>query len=316
MDVPYAVATTSGTMALMLAFVALGIKPGDEVIIPDRTFIATAHAALVLGAKIVLVDCLPDSPALDVSKVREKITPKTKAIVPVHLNGRSVDMSALHQIAKEHNLLVIEDAAQAPFSHNQFGYLGAQSDAGCFSLGMTKLISTGQGGMVITSNPQTYEQLKLVRTHGVSDVFEGDFNKVGFNCKFTDIQASIGRIQLKRVAARVSHLKTIQEMYDRAIENEFPFLSLLKVKMHQGEVPVWAEVLSPERDKIREYLATKNIQTRRFLPSLHYSSHLSNLGEFPNSDKFHDQGFFLPAGPTQPLENVEIVLEALRGYQS
>src|SRR3989338_9636586 len=130
LEVPYVVCTTSGSMALLMAYMALGIKPGDEIIIPNRTFIATAHAAMLLGAKGVLVDARPDLPTMDVSQLEREVTARTRAIMPVHLNGRAVDMTAVNQVAKEYGLLVVEDAAQALFSRNADGFLGTQSDAG------------------------------------------------------------------------------------------------------------------------------------------------------------------------------------------
>ena len=194
MDVPYAVATTSGSVALLMALMAMGIKRGDEVIVPNRTFIATAHAPLLLGARVVLVDVLRDVPVMDVALIKKKITSRTKAIMPVHLCGRAVNMSEIHLLAKAYGLSVIEDACQAMFSKNKTGFLGTQSDAGCFSLGVTKLLSTGQGGIIVTRNRRTYEELKLVRNHGVPGTFDATYPRLGFNFKFTDIQAAIGSV--------------------------------------------------------------------------------------------------------------------------
>ena len=160
LNVPYAVATTSGSVAILLALMALGIGRDDEVIMPDRTWIATAHAALFLGAKPVLVDVRPDVPTIDVAQIKSKITDRTKAIIPVHINGRGGDMEEIQTLAIEYGLLVVEDACQALFSKNSAGFLGTQSDAGCFSLGVGKLISTGQGGVVVTRSRDTYEKLK------------------------------------------------------------------------------------------------------------------------------------------------------------
>ena len=198
LGVPYAVVTTSGSVALLMALIALGIEPGDEVILPNRTFVATAHAVVLLGAKVVLVDVRQDIPVLDVTQLRAKITPRTKAIMPVHLCGRGGDLEELLRIAKEHGLLVVEDACQAIFSRGEQGYLGTRSDAGCYSLGITKLIGTGQGGLVVTRDVETYQKLRLVRNHGVADVFKADFNLLGFNFKFTDMMAALGLVQLGR----------------------------------------------------------------------------------------------------------------------
>jgi len=311
----YAMATTSGSVALLLALMALGVGPGDEVIMTNRTWIATAHAALFLGAKVVLVDVVPDIPAMDVSQIRGKITPRTKVIMPVHLNGRSVDMDEVRNIAKENDLLVVEDAAQSFMSSNSAGFLGSQSDAGCFSLSIAKLISTGQGGLVTTQSKETYDKLKSIGNHGVVDNFTDTWNEMGFNFKYTDLLASFGLAQLDRAPARLAHVNKIYAKYNMAItEFEFPFLRMIPVQVESGEVPIYVEVLCQDRPHFMKFLADRRIQTRPSLPSLHISDYLENSGEFPNSQLFNDEGLILPCGPEQPLENVDIVLNALEDY--
>lgn len=313
LDVPYAVATVNGSVALLLAMMALGIARGDEVIVPNRTFVATAHAALMLGATVVLVDCRPDLPTMDVSQLESKITARTKAVVAVHLNGRAVDMTALSRVAERYGIRVIEDAAQAMFSRSKLGYLGAQSDAGCFSLGMTKLISTGQGGVVVTRDRATYERLKLLRNHGVIDTLNDEYAMLGFNFKFTDLAASIGIAQLGRARERVEQVTSIYRRYE-AVLRDLPFLRTIPVDLDTGEIPLWLEVLCPERDELMNYLAAHGIQTRRFLPSLNASPHLQSRGEFPNSRIYATDGLFLPSGPEQPADSIDRVLETLRAY--
>ena len=316
LDVPYAVATTSGSVALLMALMALGVGRDDEVIVPNRTFVATAHAAILVGAKVVLADVEYDYPNIEVDQVKNKITSRTKAIMPVHLNGRASDMDGLNQLATEHGLYVVEDACQAMFSKDSVGFLGTRSHAGCFSLGVTKLISTGQGGMVVTKDEETYERLKLVRNHGVPDTFAGTYQQAGFNFKFTDLLASIGLVQLDRVAARVAHVNKVYQRYAVGLAQfETPFLQLIPVDLAGGEVSLYIEILCPERDELMAYLEAQGIQTRPFHPDLHLSPHLGNSGEFPNSKRFGEQGVFLPCGPDQSLANVDRVLEALGGYR-
>ena len=162
LNVKYAVATTSGTTALYLALFAMGVGAGDEVIIPDRTWVATAHAAYMLGAKVVLVDTYADTPVIDVDQVERKITERTKVILPVHINGRACNLERWQTLARKHNIKIIEDAAQAMFSKSNGHYLGTTSDLGCFSFAMSKLISTGQGGMVVT-NDEALKNLRFFR---------------------------------------------------------------------------------------------------------------------------------------------------------
>ena len=318
LGVPFVVCTTSGSMALTLALMTLGVGPGDEVIVPNRTFMATAHAALMLGAAVRLVDVLPDIPVLDVSQVEAAITSATKAIIPVHLNGRAVDMAALNAIAKRHGVAVVEDTAQAMLSKGPDGWLGTQSDLGCFSLGMTKLLSTGQGGFVVTSNQTLYTRMRRVQNHGVVDTLKDSYEFVGSNFKFNDVLASIGLAQLERGPAKVAHVTKIYKTYKTAVD-ELDFIDIVPVNVDQRETPLWTEVVCADRAaraQLMEFLAERGIDTRQFLPDLDLSTYLNNTGDFPYSRKFGNGGLFLPGGPTQPMENVHATIDALREYAS
>ena len=313
LNVPYAIATTSGSVALLMAMIALDIGQGDEVIMPNRTWIATAHAAAILGANVVLVDVMPDVPILDFSQVRQKITSKTKAIVPVHLSGRCSNMEEIRQIAKEYGLFIVEDACQAFSSKNSNGYLGTQSDIGCFSLGVTKLISTAQGGMIVTHKKDIYDKLKLIRSNGTTTNITPVYSQIGCNFKFTDIQAAMGIVQLSQLQERVNRIKEIYKRYLDAIEDLF-FLEVIPIKVLKGEIPLYVEVLCNERSRLMNFLKLKGIELRPFLPSLNSANYLKNFEKFPNSEIFSKQGVFLPCGPGQTIENIERVIEALREY--
>ncbi len=313
LGVPYGVAATSGSTSILMALMALGIRAGDEVIVPNRTWIATAHAVLMTGAKAVLADVRSDIPVLDVDTLDSKITPRTKAVIAVHLNGRATDMLQLNRLARKHGLLVIEDACQALYSRTAEGYLGTLSTVGCFSLAVTKLVSTGQGGMVVTKDPQVFEQLSLIRNHGVTDIFTDSWSQMGFNFKFTDLLASFGLAQLQRVVGRLLHINAIYQRY-RAAVRDLPFLTPVAIDVAGGEVPLYAEFLCPDRSRLMEYLAGRNIQTRPVPPSLEISGYIENNGDFPNSKRFAEQAIYLPCGPEQPLENVDRVIAALRSF--
>ncbi|NQU87635.1 MAG: DegT/DnrJ/EryC1/StrS family aminotransferase, partial [Mariniphaga sp.] len=287
---------------------------GDEVIVPNRTWIATAHAPMMLGAKVILCDVLPDLPIMNVSQIRQKITSRTKAIITVPLNGRAVDMEEVWKIADEYGLLIIEDAAQALFSMNSGAYMGTQSDAGCFSLSMAKLIPTGQGGFVVTRNKETYEKLRRIRTHGVDDVINCTYHQMGFNFRYTDLHASIGLVQLSKVGERINNLKGIYERYREALKG-IGFLKLIPVYVEGGEIPLYVEVLTEKREQLMEYLASHDIQTRPMYPDLDTAEHLKCSDEFPNTRKFGKQGLVLPCGPDQPFENVDRVMDKLKLYR-
>jgi perosamine synthetase len=313
LNIPYVVATTSGSSALLMSLMAIGVKPGDEVIVPNWTFIATAHAARMAGAKVVLVDSRPDVPLLDVDLVRAKITPRTKVIMPVHLNGRSVDMVALKEVADEHGISLVEDAAQAFYSKNATGFLGTQSDVGCFSFGMTKLVATGQGGVVVTKRKDLYEHLLKIRNHGIADSGPRNYSQLSFNFKFNDILSSIGIVQLSRLPGRIEHLKKIYHLYSKIIE-DVPYLDMIATDLNGGEIPLWAEVLCEDRDKLINYLSDCGVNIYKPMYNLHHAVHLGNSGPFVNSQKFDEQILFLPCGPEQPLENIDRVEGILKDY--
>ena len=313
LDVPYVLCTTSGSMALMMGLMAAGVSPGDEVIVPTRTFIATAHAASLLGAGVVLVDSRSDSPNMDVAETAKKITPRTKAIMPVHLNGRVCDMAAVRALAEEHGLAVIEDACQGMFSRGPGGFQGTLGDCGCFSFGMVKLVSTGQGGAIVTSDRGLYKKLAAIRNHGVADVVSHTYLTTGHNFKFNDIQASIGLWQVRRGPEKASHVNAIYKRYSERLEG-LSFIELVPVDVDNGEVALWTEVVSEERDDLMAFLAEEGIQTRKFIPCVHTAPHFASGEAFPNSERFNRTGFNLPSGPALPLEYVDRTIEALVEY--
>jgi perosamine synthetase len=313
LDVPFVVATTSGSVALTLAMMALGISPGDEVVVPDRTFIATAHAATMLGARVVLADCMPNHPNVDPEEISRKITARTKAIVIVHLNGMACRTREITAIASERGVPVIEDAAQAIFSRSQDGNLGTQGSLGCFSFGMTKLISTGQGGAVVTQSAALHEKLRAMRNHGVRDTISHEYLMMGNNFKFTDLQAAVGIGQVSCASEKIQRCNTVYRTYQLGLKG-LEGLSLLEVKVDKGECALWVEIISHRRDELSVYLADHGIQTRKFLPSLHTAPHLAAGKDFPNSAKFERTGMILPSGPAQPLENIHRTIEVIREW--
>jgi dTDP-4-amino-4,6-dideoxygalactose transaminase len=313
LDVPYVLCTTSGSMALMMGLMAAGVGPGDEVIVPTRTFISTAHAASLLGAKVVLVDSRSDSPNMDVIEAAKKITPRSKAIMPVHLNGRGCDMMAIRTLAEKHGLAVIEDACQGMFSRGPDGYQGTLGDCGCFSFGMVKLVSTGQGGAIVTRDKAIYEKLAAMRNHGIADVASHAYLTTGHNFKFNDLLASIGLWQVRRGSEKVVHVNAIYKRYREGLEG-LSFIELVPVDVDNGEAALWTEAVSEERGALMAFLAREGIQTRKFIPCVHTAPHFDSGERFPNSERFNLTGFNLPSGPDLPLEYVDRTIEALAEY--
>jgi perosamine synthetase len=203
LDSPYAIAVSNGTTALHLAFLGLGIGPGDEVIVPGFTFVAAANMALAVGANLVFADVDPSTWLLEPASVARLISPRTRAIVVVHLYGNVADMDALLEIAGEHRTAVVEDAAEAAFCRHKGRFAGTMGDVGTLSFQATKTITTGEGGMVLTGDEQMFRRMLLLRDHGMRQDKRYWHDVVGYNYRLTNLQAALGCAQLR-------HLDTIR----------------------------------------------------------------------------------------------------------
>jgi dTDP-4-amino-4,6-dideoxygalactose transaminase len=232
----YSIAVTSCTSALHLSLVALGIKPGDEVIVPAFTWISTANVVEHVGAKLVFCDIDINTFNIDVAQIESKITKYTKAIIPVHLFGLAADMSVINNIAKKYNLKVVEDAACGFGSRYHKQHVGTFGNTGCFSFHPRKAITTGEGGMITTNDKILAEKLKCLRDHGavMSDLQRhqgskpyllADHQEAGFNQRMTDLQAALGSAQMDRSQAIVHERLALAKRYDQALAN-IPWLRL------------------------------------------------------------------------------------------
>jgi dTDP-4-amino-4,6-dideoxygalactose transaminase len=314
LGVPHVVAVTSGTSALTLALMAHGIGPGDEVLVPNRTWVATAHSVQILGATPVFIDTEPDRPVMDVATVHRHVTSRTKVVIPVHMNGRSVNMEAVNAFAAAAGLVVIEDAAQALGSRDQQGRaLGTLSKAGCFSLSVAKIISTGQGGFVATRDAVINARLRAIRTHGVENTIEPNtWIMPGFNFRFTDILASIGLVQLGLLPGRVNRQRQVYDLYEEGLKGS----DLVRLIPQQvGEVGPYIEILTKDRDRLVEFLKLRGIETRIFYPDLDTAPYWNFDEGLVNSRVFGREGLYLPSGPSITNEQIERVLAAVIEYR-
>lgn len=313
LGVQYVTAVPSGSMGLILALMALGVKPGDEVIVPDISFISTAHAPRIIGAKVTLVDVMKNCPLMDVTDLKRKLSPKTKAIIIVNLNGRNDGVRQVIDFAKANNVPVIEDACQALGSRNGDIFLGTQGAIGVYSLGMVKLVTSGAGGLVVTKDHEIHQKMRLMRTHGIDGSHENYYSMLGFNFKFPDVLAAIGLIQLSRIEQKIRHVVSIYKKYAKSIER-MSFIEMIPVAINKGEVPLYAEVVCAERKRLVEYLRSKKIATKTFHPCLHEAKYLESGGRYKNAEIFSQRGLLLPSGPAQSLGNIEYVLAALEEF--
>lgn len=211
----YGVAVTNGTAALHIALVALGIGKGDEVILPDLTFAATINVVLHSNATPVIVDIERDSWCIDPREIEKAITPRTKAIIPVHLYGQPCDMSAIVPIARKHSLFVIEDCAEAHGAKFDGKRVGSWGDIGCFSFYGNKVITTGEGGMCVTNSKEFNKKLRLFRDHGMDQTKKYWHHVIGYNYRMTNLAAAIGLGQLERIDGILDEKWKIEEAYQR-----------------------------------------------------------------------------------------------------
>jgi len=313
----HVVAATSGTAAIFLALAGLGIGPGDEVIVPDVTFIATANAVTLTGAKPILVDVDGKTLNLDAQRTKDAITARTKAIVPVHVSGRAADMEAFIDIADRHGLFVVEDAAEALFSKSKGKCLGTFGIAGCFSLSPNKTITTGQGGLIATDDDRLHQRVcelkdqgRPVRGTGGDDVHAS----IGFNFKFTNLQAAVGLVQLKDAERRITRMRKINQAYQQGLR-DIEGISVLPFRLEEGEVPQWTDVLADRCQELYNYLDSKKIQGRRYWHPLHTQQPYRMPSErFPTSTKRIPRAMWLPSAFTLSDEDVMTVCEHIRQF--
>jgi perosamine synthetase len=217
--VKYAIAVSNGTVGLHLALEVLGVGGDDEVIIPDLTFVATANAVRMAGATPVTVDVLKTTYCIDPKKIEDAITPRTKAIIPVHLYGHPADMIEIQRIASEHKLFLIEDAAEAHGASIGERRVGSFGDCGVFSFYGNKIITTGEGGMITTNSKDTYERARFLRDHAMSQERKYWHTSVGFNYRMTNIQAAIGLAQMQKIDDFIEERDEILEKYKERLSD-------------------------------------------------------------------------------------------------
>src|ERR1041384_62037 len=220
----YAISCCNGTVALHLALVALGVGPGDEVIVPTLTFIATANAVTYCGAKPVFVDVDPDSWTIDPSRIQEKITSRTRGIILVHLYGHPCDLDPILSLASRHNLFVVEDAAEAHGAEYKGRKVGALADIGIFSFYGNKVMTTGEGGMLTTNDSAIANKARLLRGQGMDPQSRYWHEVIGFNYRMTNVAAAIGLAQLEKIDWHLSRRAEVNNYY-RELLADFPGVS-------------------------------------------------------------------------------------------
>jgi dTDP-4-amino-4,6-dideoxygalactose transaminase len=312
----YAIGCSSGTSALHLALAACCIGPGDEVITIPHTFIATAEAVSMHGAKVVFVDIDPDTYTMDVSRLEAAITPKTKAVIAVHLYGHPTDMDTVLAIAKKHGLKVIEDCAQAHGAQYKGRTVGSIGDVGCFSFFPAKnLGALGDAGAVVTNNEEIATKVRFLRNHGREGKYEHMF--VGYNERLDTLQAAILAVKLPHLAQWNENRRARADDYRRLINN--PLVTLPVEKPGCKHVYHLYVVRTAKRDSLQAYLKDKGIATGVHYPlPLHLQPAYKNLGhkegDFPATEAAAKEILSLPMFPEMTYAQVEEVAAAVNAY--
>jgi len=310
----YVSVVTSGTVALAAAIMALGIKGDEEVIIPDFTMIASANAAILAGAKPVLVDVDKKNLCLNLNLVKKAVTTRTKAIMLVSLNGRSPNMEEFVDFCRCNNFFLIEDAAQSLGSRYRGRHLGTFGDVGCLSFSFPKIITTGQGGAILTNNKEIYDKVLKIKDFGrpVSGV---DYHEImGFNFKFTDLQAVIGIEQMKKLKYRVQRKKQMFRIYKELLGN-ISGIGFIETNLKDTTPWYMDIILKGRRDVLASYLKERGIRTRPFYPAVHTQPPYSQTkNNFLNSEWAAKSGLWLPSSAFLTDEDVHYVCNHIKNY--
>jgi len=320
-----AIAVSNGTTALQLALAALGIGPGDEVIVPNLTFAASASTVIHAGATPVLVDVDRGDWNLDISLAEQAVTPRTRAIMPVHLYGMPMDMTAINALARRHGLFVVEDAAEAIGSYHDGRHAGALGDAGCFSFFGNKTITTGEGGMVLFADPEIAARARILRDHGMDPERRYWHQEVGFNFRLTNLQAAIGVAQMEKVDTIMARKHEISALYRKLLQGvdgiELPPLAENGVNSHWAfTIIIDQDVAGISRDELMKKLNLAGIETRpAFCPLDEMPAFRAYAGEtaLPVSAEISRNGLSLPSSTSLTDEAIKhVVTSLLRSFST
>jgi dTDP-4-amino-4,6-dideoxygalactose transaminase len=315
--VKHCIGVGNGTDALVIALKAAGVGIGDEVITVANSFIATSEAITMSGAKVVFVDIDPDSYNIDVSKIEEKITSKTKAIIPVHLYGHPAHMDSILDIAKKYNLLIIEDAAQAHLAEYNRKIVGGIGDIGCFSFFPGKNLGAyGDAGAIVTNNDEFAGKAKMIANHGRISKYDHEFE--GMNSRLDGIQGAVLNVKLRHLSTWTEKRRKAADRYVELIGDR-PDINLPIEKTYAKHVYHLFVIRCSERNRLQEYLEKKGIVT-----GVHYPIALPNLmaykylgyspKDFPVASRYQNEILSLPMYPELSEEQIQYIADCIRSF--
>lgn len=315
----YALTTSSGTTALHLALVSYGIKEGDEVIVPDFTFISTANAVTYTGAKVVLVDIEEDTLCIDPVKVEKAITDKTKAIIPVHIYGHPANMIEINQIAQKYNLIVLEDAAEAHGAEVKSQKTGSLGHCGIFSFYGNKIVTCGQGGMLTTNDEKLYQRAKYLRQYANSEERQYWHEEIGYNYRMTNLQAALGLAQLERIDETIEKKREIFQLYQQKLGGingiKLNFTADWALNVYWLICLQVENYTETKRNIFMQFLRSKGIETRPFFNGLSdMPMYINNSQGTPVSHIISPRGVNLPSYWEIKAEDIDYICDCVHAY--
>lgn len=325
-QIKYGVSTTNGTSAIHLALESLRIGKGEEVIVPSFTMVGSVFPIIYCGAKPVLVDSELETWNINVSRIEEKITPKAKAILAVHTYGHPCDMKTIMEIAEDHDLYVIEDAAEAHGAEYKGKKAGSFGDVGCFSFYANKIITTGEGGMMVTNNKKIYERAQSLKNMAHAEKTRFLHYSLGFNYRMTNLQAAVGLAQLDKIDEFVEARRRNAKLYNEMLAGVDglvlpPEKNWAKNVYWMYTVLIEEDKFGESRDVFMEKLAKDGIETRPSFVPMNKQPFLKKMGLFRNetypiAKKLGQQGVNLPSSSSLTEEEITLVCESIREIQN
>jgi perosamine synthetase len=311
----HCIVVNNGTISLTLAAIAVGVQAGDEVIVPNYTMIATPNSVKMFGANPVFVDVEPETLCMDIEMAKQALTPKTRAIILVSANGRypKAGIAEFEELALERNLVLIEDAAQSLGSFYPDGrHIGRAGLVGSFSFSAPKIISTGQGGAMITNDDGIARKLRRLKDFGRSGGGNDVHDSIGYNFKFTELQACIGIEQMKKLDARVKHKKAIWSKYSENLKG------IEEIQLFEHDLkrtaPWFIDSTVLDRENLITHLKNKGIGTRVMYPPINKQEAYKIQGNHPVSNRVGNEGLWLPSEVQLTESQIEYICNQIKGF--
>ena len=318
--VKHAIAVNNGTVSLSIALYACGVRAGDEVIVPNWTMIATPNSVQLLGATPVFVDVEAKTMCIDIAQVEAAITPKTKAVIHVSMNARSNDIESLVRLCRRCGVRLVEDSAQSLGSFHKGVHLGTFGDVGSFSFSSPKIISTGQGGALVTNDDKLAAQIRKIKDFGRARGGTDTHDVIGWNFKFTDMQGVVGVEQMKKLPYRVKRMREIWHLYRKELDGVAQVSMCTHDEDEAGWIPWFIDIYVDKsvRADLQKHLKTLGIGTRQVYPAIHSQPAYKekNLLSFPVTERVAASGLWLPSSSKLTDAEVSRVCGAVKSFFS